>query len=128
MHKFFAKDMDLDCQLFVESSIRGYHAYCRDINVYVGEVMTCEQAPDNEHDEHAVAIKKTGSEELVGHVPIELSKIFCKFLSDSGEIEAECIGSRYSVGEGKGLELPADYRLLSDCQYLKSKKETNLKT
>ena len=101
--------MDFNCQLLVESSIHGYHAYCRDINVDVGEVMTCKKEPDNEHDEHTVAVKKTGSEEWVGHVPIELSKIFSKFLSDSGEIEAECIGSRYNVGEGK------DYQQITGC-------------
>ena len=90
--------------------------------------MTCEQEPGNEYDEHAVAVKKTGSKDLIGHVSIELSKIFSKFLSDGGEIEAECIGSRYNVVEGKGLELPADFSLLSNCQYLEKVKEKNLKT
>ena len=30
------------------------------VNVYVGKVMTCEQEPDNEHDEHAVAVNRKG--------------------------------------------------------------------
>ena len=54
----------------------------------------------------------------VGHVPIELSKLFNKFVSDGGEVEAECIGNRYNAGQGKVLEIPVDYRLVGDRQYL----------
>lgn len=56
---------------------------------------------------------------MVGHVPKELSKIFNKFLKDYGEIEAECIGNRYNAGQGKGLELPVDFRLLGNKEYLR---------
>ena len=56
---------------------------------------------------------------LVGHVPIELSKIFHKFLSQYGQIEAECIGSRFNTGQGKGLELSIDFRLLGNARYLR---------
>ena len=33
---------------------------------------------------------------LVGHVPIELSKICSRFLHDYGQIEAECTGAQYN--------------------------------
>ena len=56
---------------------------------------------------------------MVGHVPKELSKIFNKFLKDYGEIEAECIGNRYNAGQGKGLELPVDFRLQGNKEYLR---------
>ena len=55
---------------------------------------------------------------MVGHVPIELSKVFSIFLKDYGEVEAECIGSRYNAGTGKGLELPVDYKLIGTYKYL----------
>jgi len=53
-----------------------------------------------------------------GHVPIELSKIFSRFLRDYGEIETECIGARYKKGGGKGLEIPVDYKLIGNYKYL----------
>ena len=56
---------------------------------------------------------------IAGHVPVELSEIFHKFLEDYGEILVECIGFRYSRGEGKGLELPVDYQFVGNLPYLK---------
>ena len=55
----------------------------------------------------------------VGHVPVELSRLFHKFLINFGEIEAECIGSQYNAGFGKGLELPVDYKLFGNEKSLK---------
>lgn len=85
--------------------------------------MECELEMDNEYDAHAVVVKKevhneydahavlVESGDTVGHVRIELSKIFHRFLADYGEIEAECIGNRYNAGGDKGLEVPVDYKL-----------------
>ncbi len=102
--------------MFVESSIRGYHAY-KEEEVIVGEIMICEPKEDNRYDEYAVSVQKENSK-MVGHVPIELSRVFCNFLKDYGEVEAECIGSRYNAGAGKGLELPVDYKLIGTYNYL----------
>ena len=66
---------------------------------------------------YAVAVKNEFGQ-IVGHVPIEISKIMCQFIRDCGEVEVECIGHRYNVGQGKGLEIPVDYRLLGNQQYL----------
>ena len=62
---------------------------------------------------------KNEDDSIVGHVPAELSKIFNKFLSEYGKIEAECIGNRFNKGRGNGLELPVDYRLVANARYLK---------
>ena len=53
--------------------------------------MMCEIEEDNEYDKYAVAVKNE-SGQIVGHVPIEISKIMCKFIRDCGEVEVECIG------------------------------------
>ena len=87
-------------------------AYYMNAAVYIGEILDCEIEPENDYDKYAVAV-------LVGHVPIELSKIFYKFLSQYGQIEAKCIGSRFNTGQGKGLELPIDFRLLGNARYLR---------
>ena len=80
--------------------------------------MDCEVEPENDHDRYAVAIRNKG-EKIVGHVQVELSKIFHKFLSHHGQIEGECIGSRFNAGQGNGLELPDDYRLVGNARYLR---------
>ena len=67
---------------------------------------------------YAVAVRNK-DEKIVGHVPVELSKIFQTFLSQHGQIEAECIGGRINAGQGKGLELPVDYRLVGIARYLR---------
>ena len=91
--------------------MHGYHAYYMNATVYIGEILDCEIEQENDHDKYAVAVKNK-DRMLVGHVPIELSKIFHRFLSQYGQIEAECIGSRFNTGPGKGLELPTDLRLV----------------
>ena len=105
-------------QFYAESSVRGYHAY-KQHDVHIGEILRCERERDNPHDICAVGVyNESGS--LVGHVPIELSAIFSRFLDDYGELEAECIGSRFNNGEGKGLQFPVDYRLIGNKKYLKT--------
>ena len=103
--------------MFVESSVGGYDAYFKYSTVRVGDLMMCEIEGDNPHDKYAVAVKNE-SGQTVGHIPIEISKIMNKFIRDCGEVEVECIGHRYNVGQGKGLEIPVDYRLIGNHQYL----------
>ena len=98
-------------QVFIEASVCCYHAHFRDATVFIGEVLTCEREPASAFDKYAVAIKNEAGH-MVEHVPKELSKVFNKFLKDYSEIKAECIGNRYNAGQGKGLELPVDFRLL----------------
>ena len=70
--------------------------------------MICEIEKNNDHDKYAVAVKNE-SGQIVGHVPIEISKIMCKFIRDCREVEVDCIGlHRYNVGQRKGLEIPVD--------------------
>lgn len=107
-----------ECEVYIESSVRGYHAYFKDTTVCVGEVLRCEIEDNNEHDKYAIAVRNEEGK-LVGHVPIELSKRFNKLLQDYGDIEAECIGNRFNAGHGKGLEFPADYRLTGNSLYLR---------
>ena len=75
--------------------MRGYHAY-KNIKITLGQLLTCEQEPEKEYDQFAVAVK-TKQEETVGHLPIEISKMAHKFLIEGGEVEAEVIGSRFNA-------------------------------
>ena len=76
--------------------------------------------PDNreeaqEYDKYAVGIYKKnndGSEELVGHAPIELSSLLYHFLQASAEncVNVEIIGKRKRE---VGLVVPAKYDVLT---------------
>ena len=59
----------------------------------------CERELDNAYDKYAVAVSNEQGK-VVGHVAIELLKIFARFIRDYGEVEAGCIGARYNRGEG----------------------------
>ena len=94
--------MGEEYEVFIKSSVRGYHAYFVDASVTIGEVLACEREDNNAHDKYAIAVKNE-AQLLVGHVPRELSKIFSRFLADYGDIEAECIGVRTTEEKGKDL-------------------------
>ena len=104
-------------EVSIQSSIRGYHAYFKEATVCVGEVLKCEIEENNSHDKNAIVVKNEHGT-VVGHVPLELSKTLNTFIRNYGELEAECIGTRYNLGQGKGLEIPVDYRLCENFQYL----------
>ena len=73
--------MSGELEVFVESSVQGYHAYFKYSTVSVGELMMCEIKENNDHDKYAIEIKNE-SGQIVGHVPIEISKIMCKIIGD----------------------------------------------
>ena len=79
--KIFTKNRSDVHYFLTDFSIRGYtyHAYCRDINVYVGEVMTCEQEPENEHDEHAVVGRKPEVRNWLGMYPLNFQRYLASF-------------------------------------------------
>eukprot|EP00794_Sanderia_malayensis_P016354 gene16354-17999_t len=111
--------MALQFEFYVESSVQGYHEYFKNLtrDTCVGDTLDCEQDLDNEYDIYAIVIK-TEVGETVGHVPLEVSKHFLKFLQNYGEIEAERIGCRFNLGGGKGLEIAVDYKFVGNIHYL----------
>ena len=87
-----------------ESVVRGHHIYKRIWKPVVGEKLKCKHDTREEaqlYDEFAVGTYlpvNDGEEELVGHVPIELSFLLCKYLARDGCcLEFTPTGSRYSV-------------------------------
>ena len=68
-------------KVFIEASVRGYHAYSKDAT----EVLICERELDNAYDKYAVAVNNEQGK-VVGHVPIELSKVFARFIRNYGEV------------------------------------------
>ena len=106
-----ARAKEDEYEVFIEASVRGYHAYFKDATVVIGEVLMCERELDNAYNKYAVAVNNEQGK-VVGLCSIELSKVFPRFIRNYGEVEAECIGARYNRGEGKGLEFP----VTTNCQ------------
>ena len=107
----------MEFHFYAEISLRGYHAYTN-IPLTLGQKLFCDIEPENEHDPFAVMVQ-TENEELVGHSPIEISKVLYKFLTDGGETVAEVIGKRYNKGTNMGMEVPLDIKFKGTRPYLK---------
>ena len=113
--------MSLKCftNLIFFTAIRGHHVYKRTWNPFIGEKLTCRKDNREEAQEidiHAVGIykKDVSSEQatLVGHIPIELSRLMSGFL---GASEQNCIGVTVD-GKRKrelGLIVPGRYKAKS---------------
>ena len=46
----------MKCNLFIESSIRGYHAYYKEVILHIGEPLYCETENYIAYDQHAVVV------------------------------------------------------------------------
>ena len=84
------------------------------VNEWIDLIRVCiftQYEPDNPHDTHAVAVKQVqdqgGMPQIVGHVPLTLSRVFHLFLKHRGQISVEVTGKRRN--KGIGLEIPTTY-------------------
>ena len=107
----------MEFHFYAEISLCGYHAYTN-IPLTLGQKLLCDIEPENEHDPFAVMVQ-TENEELVGHIPIEITKALSKFLTDGGEAVAKVIGKRYNKGTNMGMEVPLDIKFKGTRPYLK---------
>ena len=89
------------------SSLRIWHY---SINERIDLVRVCiftQHKPDNPHETHAVAVKRVqdqgGMPQIVGHVPLTLSRVFHLFLKHGGQISVEVTGKQRK--KGIGLEI-----------------------
>ena len=97
--------------LSVESVIRGHHVYKETWNPSKGEKLNCMHDARKEaklFNDHAVGTYK--NDHLVGHVSIEFSFLFCKFIEKkNNEFFAEVSSGRKLEN---GLVVPATYRVV----------------
>ena len=97
-------------QYDLDSFVRGYHAYMDIWTPKFGdENLFLKSENENTHDKFAVAILL--EEQIVGHVPKNLSKIFHQFMKiPNCTISCKVTGKRVNRGAGYGLEIPVQYR------------------
>ena len=116
--KILAENIDLELPLTLQefssytinTFSRGYHEYMLVWMPQIGDdSLFCRRERSNEYDEYAVAIVRIDhfKREVVGHVPIFLSKTLNKFLRLPGSY-ASCkvTGTRINTGIDVGLEIP----------------------
>ena len=77
----------------------------------ISHLYFLQHEPDNPHNTHAVAVKgvrdQDGTLQIVGHVPLTLSRVFHLFLKHGGQISVKVVRKRRN--KGVGLEIPAIY-------------------
>ena len=67
--------------------IRGYHEYQSIWKAEIGENLTCIREPGNVRDPYAVAVTKSESSTIVGHVPRKISAICSLFEKEAVSFE-----------------------------------------
>ena len=93
----------------IESAVRGHHIFKRIWTPHIGEELVLRAEHGNTVDRFAVAVMKDTN--VVGHVPIEYSRVLWYFLQRRHSIVVcKITGSRrLSEVRGKGLEVPCEY-------------------
>lgn len=105
----------------IHSVIRGHHVYKDIWKPIIGEKLICK--PDKREeakifDDYAVGICEGKRNELVGHVPIELSFLFFTFIKKvNNEIFAEVKGGRKLEN---GLVIPVVYHVRGNQKHVKT--------
>ena len=74
--------------------ICGHHVYKEIWEAAVGEVLSCERKARIAHDRYAVAVKVTGTTDIVGHLPWKVSRVCSLFLRRGGTLDCTVTGAR----------------------------------
>ena len=83
------------------SYIRRFHAYKQKWDTVVRRRYSCITEEKTEHDEYAVA--EENDDEVVGYIPLRLSKIMSMFLKLTGShMEVEVTGKYVNLAAGYG--------------------------
>ena len=102
--------MFLERVLSQQAAVRGFHVNKAIWEPKDSEVLTCSREENNPHDPFAIKTCQLDSGKIVGHLPMELSRI-SKFILDRGaktEVKLHETHYRRSPLVQGGLEIPCD--------------------
>ena len=102
--------MSLERVLSLQAVVRGFHVYKAIWEPKDSEVLACSHEENNPHDPFAIKTCQLDSGKIVGHLPMELSRIR-KFIQDRrAKIEVKLRETHYrrSPLVHRGLEIPCD--------------------
>ena len=100
------KNQTSDEEFQFSSYITGQYWYQHRWTPQIDEELICKHEVDNAHDEFAIAIIK--DEMVVGHVPKQISKYFCRLLKSGGLIKVKVIGTPANTKKC-GIRVPCIY-------------------
>ena len=72
----------------------------------------------NRHDRFAVAAYEADGNEVVGHIPIEISRWSALFLDRGGSIEGSITGVRRHSREAGGMEIPCELTFIGKKKHI----------
>jgi len=73
----------------MDSEIRGYLVYGSSWKPKIGDLLLTDREASNGDDKFAVAVYQelgSGEKKIVGHLPVEFSRIAAYFIDNGGEI------------------------------------------
>ena len=94
--------------LTVQSALRGFHVYKAIWQPEEGEKLMCEHEENNKYDLFAIKVCPPLDRKIVGHLPIEISRITRFIIAHGAIVEAQLTAVQYrrsSLVQG-GLEIP----------------------
>ena len=96
--------------------VRGYHVYQDIWTAVVDEEFPCKREAGNRFDPFAVAVMKSDTTTVIGHVPRRISSICSLFLRKEGSITCLVTGHRRFSADlvQGGLEIPCVLRFQGD--------------
>ena len=127
MARVIPRSFDFAFKVEFEANIRGHHVYKDVWTPTLGEKLMCKvdsREEAKEYDENAIGVykaKKGGEEKqeelLVGHIPIELSKLIRQYIEadNSNIVIANVVGKRKRE---LGLVVPAKFKCFTMNQKL----------
>lgn len=98
----------IPCKFEFQSYVTGHHIYKKTWTPVMDEELLTETEPENPHDKYAVKVAK--NEQVVGHIPRELSKYCTTAMLAGGTISCKIAGKRENK-RGNGLEVPCIYKV-----------------
>ena len=61
--------------LFFSSAVTCFHVNKRNLKLEEGELLKCSHKEDNLYDIFSIEMCKSGTDEIAGHLPMQISKI-----------------------------------------------------
>ena len=99
--------------LTVQAAIRGYHVYKAIWKPMEAETLLSEYEENNPHDLFAIKVCRIPDKTIVGHLPMEISRITKYMIARGAQIEAQLTETHYRrspLVQG-GLEIPCSLTL-----------------
>ena len=98
-------------EIRIYSAVRGYHVYKEIWDPFIDDTFSTKHERGNSHDRYAMAVipDDIKRKRVCGHLPREISKIYCLFVLCEATIVGRVTGPRRKTrAECGGMEIPCE--------------------